>query len=280
MTRKKVTLTIREDLLKRVDEIIDKIKIRNRSHAVEYLLNQILKPKVQKAFILAGGKGVKMAPLTRELPKALLPVKGKPILEHQIELLRNFEIREILILVGHLGEKIKYHFGDGSRFGVKINYIEQKRKEIGTGYGLYLTRNFLLKETFLVLYGDELAEINPKDFIDFHLTSGGIATLALSSIEESSLYGVARLRGKKIVEFLEKPKEKEEASRVISAGIFCFEPKIFNYLSRKIDLSLEKDIFPILAKEGRLCGYLFEGKWFDVGTPEIYERAIKEWGKR
>lgn len=221
-----------------------------------------------------------MAPFTQELPKTLLPVKGKPILEYQIELLRNAEIREILILIGHLGEKIKYHFGDGSKFGVKINYIEQKRKEIGTGYGLYLAKPFLSKGPFLVLYGDELAEINLKDFIDFHLACGGIGTIALSPIGKPSiLYGIAKLRGKKIVEFLEKPEKKEEISQVINTGIFCFEPKIFDYLLRKINLSLEKDIFSRLAKEGKLCGYLFEGKWFDVGTPEVYKMAIKEWGK-
>jgi len=279
MRRQKVTLTIREDLLKRVDEIIDNTRIRNRSHAIEYLLNEALKPKVKKAYILAGGEGVRMRPFTHEIPKALLPVKGKPILEYQIDLLKNAEIREIFILVGHLGEKIKYHFGDGSRFGVKISYLEQKKKTIGTGYALYLAKNFFLKETFLVLYGDELVEINLKDFIDFHLSSGGIATLALSSIEKPSLtfYGVAKLRGKKIVEFLEKPQEEKGISQVLNAGVFCFEPKIFDYLLPKTNLSLENDIFPRLAKEGKLCGYLFEGKWFDVGTPEIYARAIKEW---
>jgi len=279
MRRQKVTLTIREDLLKRVDEIIDNTKIRNRSHAVEYLLNEALKPKVKKAYILAGGEGVKMRPFTHEIPKTLLPVKGKPILEYQIELLKNADIREIFILVGHLGEKIKYHLGDGSKFGVKISYLEQKKRTIGTGYALYLAKNFLFKETFLVFYGDELIEIHLKDFIDFHLSSGGVATLALSSIEKPSLifYGVAKLRGRKIVEFLEKPQKKKGISQVLSAGVFCFEPKIFDYLSPKTNLSLEKDIFPRLAKEGKLCGYLFEGKWFDVGTPEIYEKAIKEW---
>lgn len=265
--------------MKRIDEIIDKTKIRNRSHAIEYLLNEALKPKVKKAYILAGGKGVKMRPFTHEIPKTLLPVKGKPILEYQIDLLKNADIREIFILVGHLGEKIKYHFGDGSKFGVKINYLEQKKKEIGTGYALYLAKNFFLKETFLVLYGDELVEIHLKDFIDFHIASGGIATLALTLIEKPTLtlYGVAKLRGKKIVEFVEKPSREKRLSQALNAGVFCFEPKIFDYLLPKKNLSLERDIFPRLAKEGKLCGYLFEGKWFDVGTPEIYAKAIKEW---
>lgn len=278
MSRKKITITLREDLLKRIDEIIDRTRIRNRSHALEYLLTQVLKPKINKAFILAAGKGIKMGPVTKEIPKTMLPIKGKPLLEYQIELLRNFDIRDVLILVGHLGEKIQYYFGDGTKFGVKIEYLEQREKEIGTGYALYLAKNFLLNNPFLVLYGDVLAEINLKDFIDFHSSSNSLSTIALSSIGKTLPYGMVKLRGKNIVEFIEKP-QKEGASKVINAGIFCSEPEIFKYILAKKSLSLEKDIFPKLAKEGKLSGYLFEGKWFDVGTPEIYEKAIKEWGR-
>lgn len=278
MSRDKITITLREDLLKRIDETIDKTRIRNRSHALEYLLTQALKPRVNKAFILAGGKGVKMGPVTKEIPKTMLPIKGKPLLEYQIELLRNSDIRDILILIGHLGERIQYHFGDGSKFGVKIEYLEQKEKEIGTAHALYLARNFLSNNPFLLLYGDVLAEINLKDFIDFHSSANSLATVALSSAEKTSSYGIVRLRGKNIVEFIEKP-HKEGSSKVINTGIFCLEPEIFKYLSVKTNLSLERDVFPKLAKEGKLSGYLFEGKWFDIGTPEIYEKAIKEWGK-
>ncbi|MFH1894788.1 MAG: sugar phosphate nucleotidyltransferase [Patescibacteria group bacterium] len=278
MSRQKITITLREDLLKKLDETIDKDRIRNRSHALEYLLAQTFKPHISKAFILAGGRGVKMGPVTQEIPKALLPIAGKPLLEYQIENLRNADIRDILILVGHLGKKIKYHFGDGSRFGVKINYLEQKRSEIGTGYALHLAKNFLSVSPFLMLYGDVLAEINLKDFITFHLSDNSFATVALSSMEKTLPYGMVKLRGRNIVEFIEKP-QKEGISRVVNAGIFCFEPGIFNYLSAKPSLILEKDVFPKLAKEGKLRGYLFEGKWFDIGTSTIYEKAIREWGK-
>jgi len=278
MNRKKITITIREEILKKVDEIIDHTRIRNRSHALEYLLSQTLGPKIKQAFILAGGRGAKMKPVTEEIPKTLLPIAGKPILEYQVELLRDANIRDIVILLGHLGEKIKYHFGDGGKFGVKISYVEQKAKEIGTAYALNLAKHYFSSSPFLMMYGDVLAEINLKDFIDFHLSSGGLGTVALSSIGTTLPYGMVRLRGKNIVEFVEKP-QKEGLSKVINAGLFCFEPGIFSYLSLKTNLSLEKDIFPKLAKEGKLAGYLFEGEWFDVGTPQIYEKAIKEWRK-
>ena len=279
MQRGKITITLRDDLLKKVDEIIDKDKIRNRSHAIEYLLSQSFVSKIDSALILAGGKGSQMKPLTEKLPKPLLPIQGKPILEHQIELLQACGIKEVFVVIGYMGEKIKQHFGDGSRFGVRITYIEQDEKEIGTGHALYIARNFLSHKRFVALYGDILAEINLGDCAEYHTGSNALATVALTSIKYPSFYGVAKLRGEKVVEFMEKPKEKDELSRVISAGIFCFEPEIFTKLSSAKDLALERDVFPKLAKEGKLTGYLFEGKWFDIGTPEIYTRAIKEWGK-
>ncbi|OGZ59612.1 MAG: hypothetical protein A3B96_04415 [Candidatus Spechtbacteria bacterium RIFCSPHIGHO2_02_FULL_43_15b] len=279
MKRSKITITIRKDLLKQVDQIVDTEQIRNRSHAIEYLLAKSLVPKVHTALILAGGRGVKMKPLTRELPKPLLSIHGKPILEYQIELLRESDIRNIVILIGHLGEKIKYHFGDGSKFGVRINYIEQGARGIGTGYGLYLSRSFMPADTFIMMYGDELLQIDMKDFSQFHIGLNTVATIALSSTRDSSLYGVAKLRGEKVVEFLEKPKEKDGLSRLISAGVFCLNAKIFGYLSAKRNLSLESDVFPGLARDGELGGYSFESKWFDVSTPETYAKAISQWKK-
>lgn len=279
MNRQRLTITLREDLLKNIDEVVGKGNIRNRSHAIEHLLTQSFLSKINAALILAGGKGNQMKPLTEKLPKPLLPIRGKPILEHQIELLRSCDIKEIYIVIGYLGEKIKQHFGDGSRFGARITYIEQNEKEIGTGQAVYLARSFLSNKRFIMLYGDVLGEINLKDFVEYHATAGSIATVALTSIKYPSFYGVAKLRGEKVVEFTEKPKEKDELSRVISAGIFCFEPEIFSQLSGSKDLALERDVFPKLAKEGKLAGYLFEGKWFDIGTPEIYARAMKEWKK-
>ncbi len=276
--RKRLTITLKEDIIQAIDRIIDRDRIRNRSHAIGYLLSQTLEGKVKKAFILAGGRGIKMRPFTKEIPKSMLLVKGRPILEYQIEALRESDVRDILIMVGYLGEKIKYYFGDGSKFGVKIDYLEQPRGEIGSAFALKLAENFLRDERrFLVLYGDVLAKIDLKDFIYFHTSQKKIGTLALTSIKESSLYGVVKLKGSKIVDFIEKPK-KEEFSRVVNSGIFIFENEIFNYLNKtKKENLLEKAIFPTLIKEGQLLGYLFEGKWFDIGTPEIYARTLKEW---
>lgn len=103
--RDRITITLRVDLLKQIDEVVDGAKIRNRSHAIEYILTNSLAPRVKKAFILAGGSGIKMRPLTYELPKPMIPVGGRPILEHIIGLLRGHDLRDIVILIGPLGEK-------------------------------------------------------------------------------------------------------------------------------------------------------------------------------
>lgn len=273
-----MTITLRKELLPQIDKIIDGVKIRNRSHAIEYLLLSSLRPKIKRALVLAGGQGIKMRPFTYEMPKTMLPVHNRPILEYIIELLRNSEVREIAILVGHLSDKIKSHFGDGSKFGVKITYLEEKKAE-GTARPLLKVKKLFKNQPFLVIYGDVLADVDLKEFFDFHQEQGGLASVALSSVAEPSPYGVARLRGNKILGFQEKPTKNLKLSRLVSTGIYILEPEVMDYVPNKAYSMLEEDVLPRLAEEGRLFGWPFEGQWFDVGTPEIYERALKEWKK-
>jgi len=278
MERKRLTITIKKELLPEIDKIIDGLRIRNRSHAIEYLLTQTLSPKISKALVLAGGEGIKMRPFTYEIPKTLIPVKDKPILEYIIELLREAQIREIMILVGHLGNKIKSHFGNGSRFGVKISYLLEKKPR-GTAAPLRQAKEFIGKSSFVTIYGDTLIDINLRDLIDFHQAHPGIATMALTSYDKPYEFGVVRLHGNKIVKFTEKPEKGKKVSHLINAGLFIFDPEIINYIPKKGYSMLEKDVFPKLVKEGKLYGYPFEGQWFDVSTPEVYEEVLKEWKK-
>lgn len=279
MRRKRLTITLQEDVLKSVDEIIDHSSIRNRSHAIEFILRKNFTPKVTQALILAGGKGLRLRPYTYEMPKCLLPVSGKPVLEHVIEILRESEIRDLVISLGYLGEKIKEYFGDGSRFGVKIRYIHQGNSEKGTAQPVRQAKKmFHENKPFILYYGDVLAEIDLKDIITFHITNAGFATMALTSVAKSSNWGMVALHGTKIIRFSEKPEEIDTFSHVINAGIYILDYKIFDWVSSD-DKKLEEDVFPRLAKEGKLCGYAFDGKWFDIGDLEIYEKAVKEWKK-
>lgn len=276
MERKPFTITMKKDLLRKVDSMVDGSRIRNRSHALEYIVSSHFKPKIKKALVLAGGDGVKMRPFTYELPKTMLPVKGRPILEHIIDLLREYDVRDIYVAIGYLGEKIKDHFGDGSKFGVKIHYIEEK-KRLGTGGSLKVTFPELSSDPFLMIWGDVLIDIDLGDFINFYLEESSAMTVALTSVSDPTDYGSVRLHGDQIVEFVEKPRKSKSISHLVSAGVHIVDPSIKDFLPSKPQFMLEKDVIPELIKKGQIRGYLFEGQWFDVGTPEIYKRAIKEW---
>jgi len=272
--RERLTITLRNDLLKELDSKVDGIKIRNRSHAIEVMIAKVLESRrVKQAVILAGGKGTRMRPLTYEMPKPMIPLKGKPLIQHIMELCRKYEIREIILSIGYLGDKIREHFGDGSHLGLDIKYIEEK-EELGTAGPLHLARKYL-NGPFLMFNGDVLSDIDLAEMISFHTEQKASATLSLTQVEDTSSFGVARLNGNKIVGFIEKPKAGE-ASKLINAGVYVLEPGIIDYIPEGKSM-LEQDVFPKLSAEGKLYGYPFSGQWFDTGTPEAYERAIKNW---
>lgn len=274
MAKTRLTITLDQDVLKRVDAAIDGSKIRNRSHAIEFLLNSCLVPKSTKVLILAGGEGVKFRPLTYELPKALVPVAGKPLLEHTLESLREQGFTDIYISIGHLGDKIRDYFGDGKRLGIKITYLDQKKKG-GTAQPLLEAQDYFRDEPFLVIYGDVLTKLNYLDILDFHNSHRGIVTMALASVEKPSMWGVASIQGNRIVDFIEKPKERTK-SHLINAGIYILSPEAFKYIAAGAG-RLEKDLFPRLADEGKLNAYPFEGEWYDVSTPSVYGEVLKAW---
>lgn len=275
MAKTRLTITLDQELLKRVDAAIDGTKIRNRSHAIEYLLTTCLIPQKTKVLIMAGGEGVKFRPLTYEIPKSLIPIRGKPLLEHTLEALKNQGFTEIYISIGYLGEKIKDYFGDGKRWGLHIRYIEQARRTPGTAQPLSEAKKYFVGESFIVIYGDVLTDLNLPDLLDFHNAQRSIATMALASVEKPSVWGVASIQGNRITDFVEKPREKTK-SHLINAGIYVLTPDVFKYISENSE-RLEKDLFPRLAKEGKLYAYPFEGEWYDVSTPESYEEVLKTW---
>ena len=277
MKRERLTITLRKDLLDQIDGKIDKVKLRNRSHAIEYYLTKSLGSKISKALILAGGEGAKMRPFTYEMPKTMIPIHGKPILEYTIELLRENNIKDIYIAIDYLGSKIRDYFSDGHKWGVSISYIDNN-KPCGTAGALQSAKKYFINDAFLMMHSDILAEIDLLDMIDFAEEENNILTMALTSIDDPSLYGSVRLRGAKIVEFSEKPKPDYRASRLINAGVYIVKPEIFQKFSLKIG-SLEREVFPSLVKNSEISGYHFAGHWYDISTPKNYERALKEWKK-
>ena len=276
MDRERLTITLKKSILEKVDHIIDGSQIRNRSHAIETLISRSLNPTIDKAVILAGGRGINMRPFTFEMPKGLFPVGGKPILEQLIELLRKHEVRNILFSVGHLGEKIEEYFGDGRKFGVNIEYIKEK-EEAGTGGALVLAKKYLNNDSFLVVHGDILIDINLNDMIAFHKNNEALGTIAVTTVLDPSSYGEIIMNGTKITQFIEKPQKGKQKSQLISCGLYILEKGIFSYLPKKGPSQLE-DIFAKLASTAQLSAFPFSGRFLDIGTPKSYEKAIKEWG--
>ncbi len=275
MTRQKLCITLKTDILNKIDSMVDGLTLRNRSHVIECLLTQSLPSKISRALILCSGKGLKMRPFTYEMPKAMLLVRGKPILEHIIILLKKNNIHEAIILLGPKGEKIRDYFKDGSNFGIKITYLEEE-KPSGTAIPLLRAKDLLKNEPFFLIYGDVLSKINLKEMIDFHEENKKPITMAITSVEEAGDWGVVNLCGNRITSFVEKPRNPG-LSHLVNAGIFIIEPEIIDKIPTKKFSRLEDDVFPDLVEKGKINGYLFEGKWFDVGTPADYGRAIKEW---
>ena len=272
--RDRLTITLQPELIKALDKTIDDRTIRNRSHAIEYWLTQVLIPPVTKVLILAGGEGVNFRPLTYELPKALIPIKGKPLLEHTFDLLKKYNLTDIILSVGHLGDKIRQYFGDGSRFGVKLTYLQQKNSR-GTAQPVKQAQSVIGDKRFLLIYGDVLADIDLRDLIEFHSAQHSIVTMALASVEKPGSWGVANLQGSLVTSYKEKPVKNTSASHLVNAGIYVCEPELFNYISKSA-VRLEQEVLPKLVSAKQLVGYPFSGSWHDVSTPEVYEEVIKK----
>jgi NDP-sugar pyrophosphorylase family protein len=274
--RERLTITLKKDLLEELDANIDGQRLRNRSHAIEYYLSKSLGAKPAKVLILAGGKPVDFGERNGgKLPKAMVKIANKPLLEHTLQRLKSEKFTEVIISVGEGGEAIAEHFQGGERMGLNITYIEQQPGTKGTAQALMQAKQFLSSE-FLLLYGDVLSEIDFSELLEFHRgQNNALCTMALTSVETPRMWGMARLNGSRIVSFEEKPEKTTTLSHLINAGIYVMDPEIFKYI--KADSGkLESNIFPRLAEEGKLMGFAFESLWLDVSNSAAYKQAVRE----
>ena len=196
-------------------------------------------------------------------------------MQHLIQQLKKNGITDIVIAISYLGEKIKEYFGDGSKFGVNIQYSEEQDSLL-TGGALAVLQKSLKNDTFLVIHGDVLTDLPFSEFIQFHKSQGTVATLALSTSNKPAEFGQIKLQGAKIKKLYQYSGGGKTKSHLIHTGIYAFEPQIFDYFPKKKKFALE-DIISILIEKQEASGFVFEGKWFDVGDPKNYEKAIKEY---
>lgn len=272
--RERVTLTLDNTLLGRIDESVDGHSIKNRSHAIELLLLKALNTdKPSKALILAGGKNNVMKTDTGVVPRYMALINKKPVIEHTIELFRRYGVKDIIISINKDDNLVKRYFA-GKDLGVNLTFLEEGFS-IGTSGPIRMAAN-MLNSTFFVSNGDELKSFDLSEMYLFHRENRGIATVALTTVDDPSKYGVANLNGNHIMDFVEKPKKQNAPSNLISAGIYLMEPTVMEYIPDGFG-KLEEDVFPKLAREKNLIGYSFSGQWFPLNTPEDYQNAIKKW---
>jgi NDP-sugar pyrophosphorylase family protein len=217
--------------------------------------------------LLAAGQGIRLRPLTNTVPKTMIPICGKPILEHNIEWLRRYGITELVINLYYLPNVIQDYFGDGSRWGVQITYSLEPRK-LGTAGGVKRCANFF-DETFLVWYGDNLSTCDLSRLLDFHQAKGGLATIALYPREDVTQSGIIGLDDQeRIIRFQEKPKIDQIFSHWVNAGIYILNRDVLEFIPNRSESDFGWDVFPAMLAAGQfLYGYRMTGSeklwWID-----------------
>jgi NDP-sugar pyrophosphorylase family protein len=227
------------------------------------------------AFVLAAGKGERLRPLTESIPKPMIEIAGRPILEHNIRMLERYGFRDIIVNTHYRSEIVQEYFGDGSRFGVRLQY-SYEAVLLGTAGALNRVRD-ILKDTFAVIYGDNLTTCNLSKLRDRH-TRGTLATLALFEREDVSQSGVARLGDQgQILEFIEKPGLLVKAGHWVSAGLMIMEPAILRYIPEFGSSDFGHDVFPAALAGGSLINsYLMQERLWWVDSLADYEETKRD----
>jgi NDP-sugar pyrophosphorylase family protein len=229
-----------------------------------------------KAMILAAGFGTRLKPLTLGLPKPMFPVLNRPLLEHALNFLSSNGIQDIIVNVHHLPEKIVEHFGDGTDFGVRLQFSREE-EILGTAGGLKKAQSFLDKETFLVMNSDVLADIDLNKVLSFHNEKNSCLTLVVRKDVEPEKYEPIELADdRRITRFVNASIKNPPATteRVMFTGIQIMEPEIFSRIPADKFYGTTEDVFPTMIEEGLpVYGYLHEKYWIDMGTRETYIQA-------
>ena len=227
-----------------------------------------------KAMLLAAGLGTRLRPLTYELPKPMVPILGRPVMEHIMRLLARHGFDDVIANLHYFPDLIRDYFGDGSRQGIKLVYSFEEEL-LGTAGGVRNARDHFGGETFLVISGDALTDIDLTALHKRHKQAGGVATLTLKRVDDPSQLGVViaddegRIQG-----FQEKPAPGEELSNLGNCGIYMFEPEIFDYFPDKEFVDWAQDVFPaLLDQDVPFYGHEIVEYWNDVGSLEEYRQG-------
>lgn len=223
------------------------------------------------AVILAGGKGARLAPYTKILPKPLMPIGDMPILEILLRQMKKSGVTNVILTVGHLAELLRAFFQNGERLGINIDYSFED-KPLGTAGPLSLLGD-RLTDTFLVCNGDVLTTLDLHEFVTAHCHSGAIATIASHSRQVKIDLGVLQFNGEnELTGYIEKPSYDFS----VSMGIYVFEPRALQYIPYNQYLDFPDLVLKLLKNGERVMGYPYDGYWQDLGRADDYEQAIQE----
>jgi NDP-sugar pyrophosphorylase family protein len=226
-----------------------------------------------QAVILAGGRGARLRPYTTVLPKPLVPVGGIPIAEVIIRQLKSHGIKNIVMATGYLAELIEAYFGDGSRFGVRIEYLKEKNP-LGTAGALKLITN--LDENFLVINGDTLINFNFKEFLSFHKVSKNMATITIKGITVKTDFGVIKSDGKgAFLDYIEKPSHRS----YVSVGINAFNRGCQNHITRNKRVDIPELMLKLKNLGEKVSCYKTKNIWLDLGRLDDLELAQRVFSK-
>jgi mannose-1-phosphate guanylyltransferase/phosphomannomutase len=230
-----------------------------------------------KAVIMAGGSGTRLRPLTSNLPKPMVPVMNKPMAEHIVELLKEHNMRDIIFTLFYLPDAIRDYFSDGSDFGCKISYSTEQGRPLGTA-GCVKAIQDQLDDTFVVISGDGLTDIDLSAAVKFHKEKKSKATIVLKRVENPLDYGVVIVDGDhKVQRFVEKPGASEIFSDTVNTGIYILEPEVLLYVVMGREQDFSNDLFPLLLLRNEpLYGYVADGYWCDIGNLQMYRQAHQD----
>jgi NDP-sugar pyrophosphorylase family protein len=226
-----------------------------------------------KGMILAAGEGKRLRPLTEDMPKPMLPLAGRPLLEHIINHLRDCGVNDLAINLHHLPDAVMDYFGDGSQWGVSLRYSVEDSL-LGSAGGVKRLQSFF-DDTFLVYYGDVFTQADLGPMISLHRCGQVLATMALYQVPDPWNRGIVALDDQQIItRFVEKPARDRVFSDLANAGIYVLEPDVFNWIPVGQTWDFGHDVFPtLLAEATRVAGYIIKDNLIDIGQLEKYEQA-------
>lgn len=234
-----------------------------------------------KAIVLVGGRGTRLRPLTLTAPKQMLPVGGRPIVEHVVEHLAGHGVDEVVLSLGYRPDDFRHAYPDGVCAGVRMSYAVEPEPLDTAGAIAFAARHAGISETFVVVNGDVLTDLDVSVLVDFHRRSKAQASIALTPVEDPSAFGVVVTEPDgRVKAFVEKPPREQAPSNYVNAGTYVLEHSALDAVPTGIRMSIERQLFPQLAASGTLYASASEARWADVGTPVKYLEANLQGAKR